>query len=107
MNTYIKQASQFIDPINIDKLSKGGTVYELVNLLSIRANQINTMLKEDLNKYTDSLYTYQDSLSYASEVDLEERIRISKKYEEMPKPLSISIKELQNEAIELKYREGE
>jgi DNA-directed RNA polymerase subunit K/omega len=93
MNKYIKAANQLITPIDIMQLSTERSIYEFVTVLASRAKQINNKLKDELAHYMEEVYVLPNSLENTNVSDIEERVKISKQYEKMPKPLSIAIEE--------------
>jgi DNA-directed RNA polymerase subunit K/omega len=107
MNKYIRSASQLLAPIDMTKISKEMSVYELVSVLSARAKQINNKLKDELNHYTDEVYALPNSLNQTTVADIEERVKISKQYEKMPKPLAIAVEEFFGGVITYRAREAE
>ena len=68
-----------------------GNVYEAVAIVSKRANQISTKLKQELNEKLAEFATTADNLEEVFEN--REQIEISKQYERLPKPTSIAIEE--------------
>ena len=68
-----------------------GNLYESVVVISRRANQISTQLKQELNRKLADFSTTTDSLEETFEN--REQIEISKYYERMPKPALIATEE--------------
>lgn len=68
-----------------------GNVYEAVAIVSKRANQIATKLKQELNEKLAEFATTADNLEEVFEN--REQIEISKQYERLPKPTSIAMEE--------------
>ncbi len=68
-----------------------GNVYKSVLVMSKRANQINKMLKEELNQKLTEFASANDNLDEIFEN--REQIEVSKFYEGLPKPPSIAIQE--------------
>ena len=66
-------------------------VYELVNVLGKRANQISIELKQELSKKLSEFASYTDNLEEVFEN--REQIEISKYYEKLPKPTLIATQE--------------
>lgn len=73
-----------------------GNVYESVNIIARRANQIATELKTELNRKLADFSSPTDTMEETFEN--REQIEISRHYERMPKPTLIAIEE---------YLEGE
>ncbi len=71
-----------------------GNVYESVMILSKRANQISSELKEELNQKLQEFASYTDNLEEIFEN--REQIEISKFYERLPKPTLIAFEELED-----------
>ncbi|MGM5629638.1 DNA-directed RNA polymerase subunit omega [Apibacter raozihei] len=76
--------------------SKVGNIYEAIVIIGKRAEQINTIIKNDLNQKLDEFASNSDSLDEIFEN--REQIEVSKYYERLPKPALIAIQEwLDNE----------
>ena len=81
-----------------DQFYKGtGNIYETVVILTKRANQIASEMKEELNKKIEEFATNNDSLEEVFEN--REQIEIAKFYERLPKPTLIAIHEFLNDKI--------
>jgi len=81
-----------------DQFYKGtGNIYETVAILTKRANQIASEMKEELNKKIEEFATNNDSLEEVFEN--REQIEIAKFYERLPKPTLIAIHEFLNDDI--------
>lgn len=81
-----------------DQFYKGtGNIYETVAILTKRANQIASEMKEELNKKIEEFATNNDSLEEVFEN--REQIEIAKFYERLPKPTLIAIHEFLNDGI--------
>ena len=81
-----------------DQFYKGtGNIYETVAILTKRANQIASEMKEELNKKIEEFATNNDSLEEVFEN--REQIEIAKFYERLPKPTLIAIQEFLNDEI--------
>ena len=75
-----------------------GNIYETVAILSIRANQIASEMKAELNEKIESFASAtNDSLEEVFEN--KEQIEIAKFYERLPKPTLIAIHEFLNDKI--------
>ena len=68
-----------------------GNIYESVAIMGIRANQITSDIKQDLNQKLREFGTKNDSLD--EEFENREQIEISRFYERMPKPTLIAEQE--------------
>lgn len=74
-----------------------GNVYESLVVISKRANQISSELKEELNAKLSEFNTASDNLEEVFEN--REQIEISKYYERLPKPTLIALNEFQDKKI--------
>ncbi len=80
------------------KLSEGtGNVYESINVIAKRANQISVEMKEELNKKLQEFASYTDNLEEVFEN--REQIEISRFYERLPKPSSIATQEFVEDKV--------
>ncbi len=77
-----------------------GNVYESISIMSKRANQISTELKEEINGKLADFASTTDNLDEIFEN--REQIEISKYYEKMPKATLIAISEFQNDEVYFK-----
>ena len=68
-----------------------GNVYETICIISRRANQISSEMKEELDGKLEEFATKTDTLEEVYE-NLEQ-IEISRMYERFPKPASIAVQE--------------
>lgn len=83
---------------NVVKMSeKTGNVYEMVNIIAKRANQISIEMKDELGKKLQEFATYTDNLEEVFEN--REQIEISRYYERLPKPVSIATQEYNQDKI--------
>ena len=68
-----------------------GNIYKSLNVISRRANQIATEMKQELNRKLAGFSTSTDSLEETFEN--REQIEISRYYERLPKPAIIATEE--------------
>ena len=68
-----------------------GNVYEMVMVISKRANQLAVEMKQDLDAKLQEFASYSDNLEEVFENH--EQIEISRFYEKLPKPSLLSIEE--------------
>src|SRR5580698_7167798 len=68
-----------------------GNVYETISIISRRANQISSEMKEELDSKLEEFSTKTDTLEEVYENV--EQIEISRMYERLPKPSSIAAQE--------------
>lgn len=89
-----------------DKLAEPtGNIYEAVAIISKRAKQIASTMKEELNSKLAEFATTVDNLEEIFEN--REQIEISKFYERMPKPTAMAVEEYLNGEIYHRYKEAE
>lgn len=77
--------------------AKTGNVYESIAIISKRANQINTVIKEELHKKLEEFASHTDSLEEIHEN--KEQIEISKAYEKMPNPALLATQEFLEDKV--------
>jgi DNA-directed RNA polymerase subunit K/omega len=81
-----------------DKLAdQSGNLYESVAIISKRARQIATKVKEELNNKLSEFASTVDNLEEVFEN--REQIEISKHYERMPKPTTIATDEFMDKRV--------
>ncbi len=68
-----------------------GNIYETVEIIARRANQISSEMKHDLDKKLQEFATSNDNLDEVTEN--REQIEISRYYEKLPKPTLIATQE--------------
>jgi len=88
---------------DVDKAT--GNIYETVVVVSKRANQISSELKEELNRKLEEFASYTDNLEEVFEN--REQIEISRFYERLPKPTLIAMQEYIDEQIYFRKPESE
>ena len=82
-----------------------GNIYETVNIMSKRADQIAREIKEELRGKIEEFATPSDNLEEVFEN--REQIEIAKYYEHLPKPTLIAIQEFLNDQIYYRNPERE
>ena len=83
---------------NVMKLAEPvGNVYEMVRIISKRANQLSVEMKQDLDAKLQEFASYTDNLEEVFENH--EQIEISRFYEKLPKPTLLAIDELEHDEI--------
>ena len=86
---------------DIDELAeKTGNVYQTVAIISKRARQLSTQLREELSGKLAEFASTVDNLEEVFEN--REQIEISKFYERMPKPSTVATEEFMED--EIRYR---
>lgn len=88
---------------DLDKLNPGSNVYETINILAKRSDQIALEIGEELIEKLDKFASYTDNLEEIFENW--EQIEVSKFYEKLPKPTLIAIQELIEGKIHYHYPE--
>ena len=85
-------ANQSIITRDIRKFdNQTGNIYEAVSIMSKRANQISTELKEELTSKLQEFGSNNDNLEEIFEN--REQIEVSKFYEKLPKPHALAVQE--------------
>jgi DNA-directed RNA polymerase subunit K/omega len=74
-----------------------GNIYEAIAIMSKRANQISSEIKEELSGKLQEFSSHTDNLEEVFEN--REQIEISKHYEKLPKPSLISIQEFLEDKV--------
>jgi DNA-directed RNA polymerase subunit K/omega len=88
-----------------DKLAEPtDNIYEAVAIISKRAKQIASTMKEELNSKLAEFATTVDNLEEIFEN--REQIEISKFYERMPKPTAMAVEEFLNGEIYYRYKDA-
>lgn len=82
-----------------------GNIYETVNIMSKRADQIAREIKEELRGKLEEFATPSDNLEEVFEN--REQIEIAKYYEHLPKPTLIAVQEFLNDQIYYRNPERE
>ncbi|MCX4301921.1 MAG: DNA-directed RNA polymerase subunit omega [Alistipes sp.] len=88
----------------VDLDHETGNIYETINILARRANQISTELKTELNRKLADFSSPTDT-SMEETFENREQIEISRYYERLPKPTIIATEEFLDD--ELQYRMAE
>ena len=77
-----------------------GNLYESVNVIAARANEISTITKTDLQQKLQDFAGASDNLEETFEN--REQIEISKHYERLPKAVLVSTEEFLNGKVKIK-----
>lgn len=88
-NTETRDVMKLSEPV--------GNVYEMVRVISKRANQLGVEMKQDLDQKLQEFASYSDNLEEVFENH--EQIEISRFYEKLPKPSLIAIQEWKDNDI--------
>lgn len=74
-----------------------GNLYEAISIMSKRANQISSEIKEELSSKLQEFSSHTDNLEEVFEN--REQIEISKHYEKLPKPALIAVQEFLDDKV--------
>jgi DNA-directed RNA polymerase subunit K/omega len=88
-NTETRDVMKLAEPV--------GNVYEMVVIVSKRANQIGLQMKQDLDGKLQEFASYSDNLEEVFENH--EQIEISRFYEKLPKPSLLAVQEWKENGI--------
>ncbi|MFN5985030.1 MAG: DNA-directed RNA polymerase subunit omega [Fluviicola sp.] len=89
------------DTVELEK--ETGNIYESIVIMSKRANQISSSMKEELTSKLQEFASTTDNLEEIFEN--REQIEISRFYEKMPKSVAVAIDELKTGSIESRKHE--
>ena len=87
----------------VDLDAPTGNIYESINIIARRANQIATELKTELNRKLADFSSPTDS-TVEETFENREQIEISRYYERLPKPVIIATEEYLDD--EIYFRDG-
>ena len=87
----------------VDLDTPTGNIYESINIIARRANQIATELKTELNRKLADFSAPTDN-SVEETFENREQIEISRYYERLPKPVIIATEEYLDD--EIYFRDG-
>jgi len=91
---------------DMDNIAKpSGNIYQSVAVISKRARQLSTTIREELSGKLAEFASTVDNLEEVFEN--REQIEISKFYERMPKPTTIAIEEFLDQQIRYRVPEQE
>lgn len=85
--------------------SRVGNIYETLAIISKRANQIGSEMKDELNSKLSEFASSNDNLEEVFEN--REQIEISKHYERLPKPVLMAIAEWNEDKVFFRYPDAE
>ena len=100
--TDIKTQAQGINP-NVQPrdikalVAETHNIYETINIISKRANQLANDIKIELHDKLDEFASHSDTIEEVHEN--KEQIEISKFYERLPKPVLVALNEFHNDEI--------
>lgn len=106
--TDIKTRVQGINPNvkarNIKEFTNSNqNIYETINILSKRANQLTNDIKNELLEKLEEFASHSDTIEEVQEN--KEQIEISKFYEKLPNPAVISTEEYLEGRLEANYKQ--
>lgn len=110
-NNEIKEKAQGIYPYivarNVEAIAIKGNIniYESLNVVSKRANQITVDLKKELHTKLEEFASSTDTLEEVHEN--KEQIEISKFYERLPNPAIIALDEFMEGKLHYRYKDEE
>ncbi|PRY85333.1 DNA-directed RNA polymerase subunit omega [Mongoliibacter ruber] len=91
---------------DLDKISdQTGNLYESLHIISQRAKQISSTMKEELNNKLSEFASTVDNLEEVFEN--KEQIEISKFYERMPKPSTLAMEEFVEKKLYFRHPDVE
>ncbi len=91
---------------NIDDFTEPTkNIYEAINIINKRSNQLAVDIKEELHKKLEEFAVQTDTIEEIHEN--KEQIEISKFYERMPNPSLIATNEFLSENLEFRYKGDE
>ena len=79
---------------DLRKLEQDGNIFEILNIISKRSNQISQGMKDELIAKLAEFATHTDNLEEIFEN--REQIEVSRFYERLPKPVAIAVEEYLN-----------
>lgn len=85
-----------------DFINENHNIYETINVLSKRANQLSNDIKEELVEKLEEFASHSDTIEEVHEN--KEQIEISKFYEKLPNPAIIAVEEYLDGKIEFHYK---
>ena len=89
---------------DLDKVAeRSGNLYQSIFVVSQRAKQISSTMKEELNNKLSEFASTVDNLEEVFEN--KEQIEISKFYERMPKPSTLAMEEFMEDKVMFRFPE--
>ena len=90
----------------VDLDAPTGNIYESINIIARRANQIATELKAEINRKLADFSTPSDN-SVEETFENREQIEISRYYERLPKPAIIATEEFLDDEVYFRHGDKE
>lgn len=92
-----------VSPRDVKELAATtGNIYEVLTIISKRANQLSVDLKEELHSKLKEFAVTSETIEEVQEN--KEQIEISKFYERLPNPVLIATNEFLGDELEYSYR---
>jgi len=82
-----------------------GNIYQTVAILSKRANQIATELKEDFQEHAKDFVSHYFQDAFEENLENREQSELARFYEQLPKPAVLAIHEFERDEIYYKSPE--
>jgi hypothetical protein len=82
-----------------------GNIYETVAILSKRANQIASELKEDFHERAKDFASHYSHEVFDENLENKEQTELARFYEQLPKPAILAVHEFENNDIYYKHPE--
>lgn len=83
-------------------VSENQNIYETINVIAQRANQLAADLKYELLEKLEEFASHSDTIEEVHEN--KEQIEISKFYEKLPNPVLIAVEEFINDEIDYSFK---
>ena len=90
---------------DLRELEQDGNIFEILNIISKRSNQISQEMKEELIAKLAEFATHTDNLEEIFEN--REQIEVSRFYERLPKPVAIAVEEYLNGKTYIRHTDVE
>ena len=96
--------SSVVEPKKLsDMRDRTGNLYQSINIIAKRANQININIKEELHSKLEEFASHTDSLEEV--LENKEQIEISRAYERMPNPAILATEEFLDDKVYFRKNE--
>ena len=82
-----------------------GNIYETVAILSKRANQIASELKEDFQERAKDFASHNTHEVFEENLENREQTELARFFEQLPKPAILAVHEFENNEIYFKHPE--
>lgn len=98
------QLSNDIKVVPSEKLKqKVGNVYEAINIVAKRSNQLREEIKQELHAKLEEFTNPNDGIEDSNIVENKERIEVARYYEGLPKPHQVALEEFLAGKIYFRY----